>query len=130
MLRQEIEEELLNLLDSIKEERVIVEGKRDKKALCLLGFKNVLTINKGIYETAEKIRENRIIILTDYDSEGRKIAKKLNLVLQSLGHSVDKETRRKIGLLFTRLEIRKIEELRGVLNEQTSSINFKVYNLC
>ena len=117
MLRQEIEEELLNLLDKIKDEQVIVEGKRDKQALCLLGFKNILTINKGIYETAEKIKEKNIIILTDFDSEGRKIAKKLNLVLQPLGHNVDKETRRKIGLLFTRLKIRKIEELRGVINE-------------
>ena len=128
MLRKEAEEELLNLLDKIKEGQVIVEGKRDKKALCLLGFNNVLTINKGIYETAEKTKDS-VIVLTDYDSEGRKIAKKLNLVLQSLGRSVDRETRRKIGLLFTKLEIRKIEELRGVLNGKTSAINFKVHNL-
>lgn len=115
MHRKETEEELFALLDKIKDERVIVEGKRDKNALCLLGFNKIQEINKGIYETAEKIKENRVIILTDFDSEGREIAKKLNLILQSLGHSVDKETRRKLGLLFTRLKIRKIEELRGVL---------------
>jgi len=117
MHRQEVEEELLNLLEKIKEEQVIVEGKRDKKILCLLGFKKIITINKGIYETVERLKGKQVIILTDFDSEGRQIAKKLNLFLQSLGFSVDKETRRKIGLLFTRLKIRKIEEIRGVLNE-------------
>ena len=116
MLRKEIEEELFELLGKVKGEQVIVEGKRDKSALCLLGFKNVLTINKGIYETAEKVKKDKIIILTDFDSEGRQIAKKLNLFLQSLGFRVDRETRRKLGLLFTRLKIRKIEELRGVYN--------------
>ena len=116
MLRKEIEDELFDLLGKIREEQVIVEGKRDKNALCLLGFKHVVTINRGIYETAEKIKGKRIIILTDFDSEGREIAKKLNLFLQSLGFRVDRETRRKLGLLFTRLKIRKIEELRGVFN--------------
>lgn len=116
MLRQEVEEELLALLDKIKGEQVIVEGKRDKKVLCLLAFSNVITINKGIYETAERLKGKQVIILTDFDNEGRQIAKKLYLFLQSLGFKVDRETRRKIGLLFTRMSIRKIEEIRGVLN--------------
>jgi 5S rRNA maturation endonuclease (ribonuclease M5) len=115
MLRKEIEEELFDLLEKVKEEQVIVEGKRDKEVLCSLGFTNITTINKGLYETAEDIRGKEVLVLTDFDSEGRKIAKKLNLFLQSFGHKVDRETRRKLGFMFTRLKIKKIEELRGVL---------------
>ena len=115
MNTQVIEEELLKLLKENKEKQVIVEGKRDKKVLCLLGFEKTLTINKGIYETTEKLKEKEVLILTDFDPEGKKIASKLNKILQSLGYKIDKETRRKIGFMFTRLKIRKIEELRSVL---------------
>jgi 5S rRNA maturation endonuclease (ribonuclease M5) len=117
MFNQEIEEKLFKLLKEIKDKQVIVEGKRDKEVLCLLGFTKIITINQGLYETVEKIKDKHVIILTDFDSEGRKIAKKLNIFLQSLGYKIDRETRRKIGFMFTRLRIRKIEELRGVLNE-------------
>ena len=115
MTIQEVEEELLKILKENKEKQVIVEGKRDKNVLCLLGFKKILTINKGIYETTEKLEEKQVLILTDFDPEGKKIASKLNQILQSLGYKVDRETRRKIGFMLTRLKIRKIEELRGVL---------------
>ncbi|MFH0928946.1 MAG: toprim domain-containing protein [Candidatus Aenigmatarchaeota archaeon] len=117
MLRQEVKEELFKLLQEIKEKQVIVEGKRDRLALCLLGFRNIVELNEGIYETTEKLNEKTVIILTDYDNEGREIAKKFNLILPPLGYKVEKNTRSKIGFLFTQLKIRKIEELRGVINE-------------
>ena len=112
---QEIEEELLKLLEENKEKQVIVEGKKDKKVLCLLGFKKIFTLNKGIYEVTEKLKEKQVLILTDFDPEGKRIAGKLNQILQSLDYKIDRETRRKIGFMFTRLKIRKVEELRGVL---------------
>ncbi|MEM5872330.1 MAG: hypothetical protein QXD55_00495, partial [Candidatus Aenigmatarchaeota archaeon] len=105
-------------------------GKRDKKVLCSLNFTKIVTINKGIYETIENLEEKEVLILTDFDSEGKKIAKKLNVILQHLGYKVDKETRRKIGLMFSKLKIKKIEELRGVLYGETCSSNIKIYNLC
>ncbi|MFH1473769.1 MAG: toprim domain-containing protein [Candidatus Aenigmatarchaeota archaeon] len=117
MLNQEIEEQLFKILEEIKDRQVIVEGKRDKEALCLFGFTKIITINRGLYETAEDIRGKEVIVLTDFDAAGKEIAKKLNIFLQSLGYKVDRETRREIGFLFTRMKIRKIEELRGVKNE-------------
>ena len=111
--KKETGEELLKLFEKIKDKTVIVEGKRDKKVLCLFGFKKTLTINKGLYETAEKIKDNEVLILTDFDKEGKEIAKKLNIFLQSFGCKIDKENRRRIGLLFSRLKIKKIEELKG-----------------
>ena len=123
-------EELLKVLEENKGRQVIVEGKRDKKALCSLNFTNVITIEKGMYETIEKIKGKEVLILTDYDSEGKQIAKKLNTLLQHLGYKVDRETRRKIGLLFTKLRIKKIEELRGVIYGKTCASNFKIHDLC
>jgi 5S rRNA maturation endonuclease (ribonuclease M5) len=116
MVSQDVEE-LVELLQENRERQVVVEGKRDKNVLCSLGFNCVLTIRKGIYETTEQLKDNEVLILTDFDSEGKQIAKKLNLFLQPIGYNVDIDTRRKIGRLFGKLKITKIEELRGVLNE-------------
>ena len=107
----------MEILQENTEKQVIVEGKRDKDVLCSLGFKKILTISKGIYETTEQLKEKKVVILTDFDSEGRQIAKKLNRILQPLGYSVDITTRRKVGLMLKKLKIKQIEQLRGVLNE-------------
>ena len=115
MNNQEIEEKLFKILEDIKDRQVIVEGKRDRRALCLFGFTKIITIEKGLYETVEDIKGKEVIVLVDFDPEGKKIARKLNLFLQSLGYKVDTETRRKIGLMFTKMKIKKIEELGGVL---------------
>jgi 5S rRNA maturation endonuclease (ribonuclease M5) len=114
MLNSDVEE-LLELLEKNKDKQVIVEGKKDKKVLCLLNFTNLITIEKGLYETTEKLGRRGVLILTDFDSEGKLIAKKLNTLLQHLSYKTDKETRRKVGLLFAKLRFKKIEELRGVL---------------
>ena len=108
-------EELLKILEENKDKQVIVEGKRDKKALCSLNFTNVVTINKGLYETVEGLKEKEVLLLTDFDSEGKRIAKKLNTLLQRLCYKVDRNTRRKISFLFAGLRIKRIEELRGVI---------------
>jgi len=129
MINREVEE-LLNILEKNKSKQTIVEGKRDKKVLCLLNFTNIITIEKGIYETVESLKEKEVLILTDFDSEGKQIAKKFNNFLQNLGYKADKETRRKIGFLFAKLKIKKIEELRGVLYGKTCTSNFQIYNLC
>ena len=114
MISREVEE-LLDILEKKKDKHTIVEGKRDKKVLCSLNFTNIFTIEKGLYETVEGLKENEVLVLTDFDSEGKQIAKKLNIFLQHLDKKADKETRRKIGLMFARLKIKKIEELRGVI---------------
>jgi 5S rRNA maturation endonuclease (ribonuclease M5) len=115
MFKKEIGEDLLKIIEEIKDKTIIVEGKRDKRILCSLGIKNIVTIRKGLYETVEGLKADEVVILTDFDSEGRRIAKKLNKLLQSLGYKVDRVSRRKMGLLLTRLRIKKIEELKGCL---------------
>ncbi len=111
--KTEERKELLKLLEKIKNKTIIVEGKRDKQVLCSYGFTNVVTLERGIYETAEKVIESKeVIILTDFDSEGKEIAGKLNFFLQSLGCKVDRVTRRKISFLFSKLGMSSIEELK------------------
>jgi len=65
-----------------------------------------------LYETAEKLAGKEVLVLTDFDKEGKTIARKLNLFLQPLGCKVDFNTRRKIGLVFSKLKIKTIEELK------------------
>jgi 5S rRNA maturation endonuclease (ribonuclease M5) len=92
-------------------------GKADKQVLCSLGFKKVFTITSGIYETTELLKEKEVLILTDFDSEGTQISKKLNRILQPIGYKVDITTRRKVGIMFRKLKILEIEHLRSVLYE-------------
>ncbi len=112
-IKEELEEELKKLFEKIKNKTIIVEGKKDKQILCLLGFTNVHTICCGLYELSEKFNKDNIVILTDYDREGKELSKKLSLFLQ-VRNKVDRNMRRKIGLVFSKLKIKTIEELKSL----------------
>lgn len=70
---------------------VLVEGKKDKEALELLGITNVITISRPIYQIVELISEitNQVVILTDLDPEGRRLYSKLKHQLQKRKVKVD-----------------------------------------
>jgi 5S rRNA maturation endonuclease (ribonuclease M5) len=84
-------ESFINTIEELKESIVIVEGKRDKKALENLGIHNTVPINgKPLIEIVQQIADmgktgKDIIILTDFDREGRRIASKLELLLKKYG---------------------------------------------
>ena len=84
--RQRIsEEEITKMVRDLEEKLVIVEGKRDKKALKSLGVKNIIAINgRPLYEVAEIASKSKkeIVILTDFDKKGREIEKGLKNLLQ------------------------------------------------
>ena len=62
---------------------VIVEGKKDKKALNNLGVRNIISLeNRPLFEVVESIEEKDIVILTDLDAEGRKLFNNLRHHLQ------------------------------------------------
>lgn len=110
--KQQEKEELLKELLRIRNRTVIVEGKRDRAVLCSLGFTNVLTIQRGPFAVAEELEgKDEPVVMTDFDPEGRLFAAKINHFLRN---RTDRETRRRIGLLFTRLEIRAIEEIKTI----------------
>lgn len=98
---------------------VIVEGIKDKKALEDLGINNIIVLNKRplyavvekvatVYDKAKKLTRERIsvLILTDLDTEGKKLYGKLNSGLQNFGVRIDNRFRE---FLFKNTKLRQIE---------------------
>ncbi len=88
---------------------VVVEGEKDKKALNKLGIKNVVSISRKplfifVEKTSKKVKE--VVILTDLDSEGRKLYNTLKHDFQKNGVKVDKKFRE---ILFRETKISQIE---------------------
>ncbi|MBU5557683.1 MAG: hypothetical protein QW751_01790 [Candidatus Aenigmatarchaeota archaeon] len=129
LVEKEVRDELLKVLNKIKNRTVIVEGARDRAALRSLGFKQIVTVHRGLWETAEAV-EGKAVILTDFDAEGRRIAARLNLFLRN---RADQNMRRKIGLLFAKLKIKTVEELKTIkgddYNGEISTSRIKIHNI-
>lgn len=102
-----IAEWIESLRDSNK--LILVEGKKDKQKLEMLGLKNIITIsNKPLYKTIENISEvcKEVVILTDLDHEGRKLYSKLKHQCQRNGIKVDRKYRE---FLFSNTKMTQIE---------------------
>jgi len=106
-------EEILDQIENKKDFLVIVEGKKDRAALEELGFSNIITLNKPLYEIVEKINAKRVLVLTDLDKEGKQLYAKLKKDLNKLSIVVDDRLR---NLLF-KTELRQIEGLTGYLKK-------------
>ncbi|MBS3132280.1 toprim domain-containing protein [Candidatus Woesearchaeota archaeon] len=110
--------ELLKHLEDIKKSKklVIVEGKKDKKALEKFGIFNIITLSKQpLYHVIEEVASNsrECIILTDLDSKGKELYGKLNSGLQQFGIKVDNTFRE---FLFKETKLRQIEGLISYLS--------------
>ena len=88
--KEELKEFILELKQSNK--LIIVEGPKDKKALKELGITYVTVLNKKpIFQVIEDVSKltSEVIILTDFDKEGKELYGKLNSGLQKYGVKVD-----------------------------------------
>ena len=98
---------------------VIVEGKKDRDALNELGISDQISLASSppLLNFAEDIsrKTNHVIILTDWDSQGKKMAKKLSVYLQASGAKPNNLIRKKIKRLV-RKEIKDVEGLSGYVN--------------
>jgi len=106
-------EELLEHINKIKQSNqlIIVEGKKDKRALQNFGIKNIIELNKKpLFEIVENISNNNeeCIILTDLDRQGKELYGKLNSGLQQRGVKIDNNFR---NFLFKNTKLRQIEGL-------------------
>jgi 5S rRNA maturation endonuclease (ribonuclease M5) len=102
---------MIDWLNKLRDSKklVIVEGEKDKEALQKLGIKNVVAISrKPLFEFIEEIsnKYTEVIILTDLDSEGRKLYSKLKHNLQKNGVKIDNQFRE---ILFRKTHISQIE---------------------
>ncbi len=80
-MNDEILDTFREILDEMREYSnkgvpFIVEGKRDKDSLRKLGFNGPIIMISGskLHEVAEKSRGQEVIVLTDFDEEGERLA--------------------------------------------------------
>ena len=109
-------EEFLELIDEYKDHFVIVEGKSDKAALKHLGFTNVITLSTALYKIVEQAiesNERQVLVLTDLDSEGKKLYSKLKHELNQKGIHIDDKLR---NALF-KTKVRQVEGLSKYLSK-------------
>ncbi len=94
-MKEEIRVFLLKLRSFLNfQERwvVLVEGKRDKRALTLFGVEPVVEMRgRNYHDIAQELSEKfeGVVVLTDLDSKGEEIFKKLSRILPAYGLKVD-----------------------------------------
>jgi 5S rRNA maturation endonuclease (ribonuclease M5) len=108
-------EDFLEISRELRGKLLIVEGIRDEKALKTLGLNNIIKINrKPLYRVAEeaaRAKSKEIVILTDFDREGRALAAKLSLLLSPRKIRINRRLRRKI-MEFGKPEIENLRNLK------------------
>jgi len=112
-------DELQNLLNELEYmvSTVIVEGLRDVKALRELGFKGQIDVCSQLSvsepEFSEILSRNKksVLLLTDYDEEGKKIHRHLTKLLERQGVKVEVGLRRQFGRILAAIGIYAIEDL-------------------
>ena len=111
-----IDEGCLGLLEELKEKKILVEGKKDRRVLEKLGITELLEISGNDYPRIlgeiNKRGWKEVVVLTDFDDEGRKKFKFLSNFLRINGIKVDVETRKKFKKFF---RVGKIEEIKFIL---------------
>ena len=89
-----------------EKETVIVEGMRDSRALKSLGVKNIILLDgrpltelalhvSKSYHSRDPQEKREVVILTDFDSEGEKLAARLGFLLSKYKIMVNTRVRRK-----------------------------------
>ena len=110
-------EKILEFFRELRGCLLIVEGKKDTKALNTLELTNILAINgRPLISIAEMVTKMRgysdIIILTDFDREGRRIASTLSRLLRA--HKIHPNQRLRSCIMkfgFSKIEEFKMETI-------------------
>ena len=85
---------------------ILVEGKRDLKALRMFGIENVVEMRgRNYHDLAEFLSESYVgvVLLMDFDPEGETIFRKLTKILELYGLKTDtsfRERLRELGIRF------------------------------
>ncbi len=119
-LMKMIEEKIKEMNYSV--DLVIVEGLHDEKALRRYGYHGRIIklsstrkpIKFVIEDIAKKFRGRRIAILLDFDSEGEKISRRMEIELEQLGVKIERHWREALKGLMTKYKMYTIEELTAL----------------
>jgi 5S rRNA maturation endonuclease (ribonuclease M5) len=109
-------EGLLGYIEELKEISsdipIIIEGKRDEEALRNLGIETEFhwVSSKPFHEFCDEMRRryDEVIIFTDMDREGKKLAKRLIAALRQRGLKVHEKYR---PILLSKLETHHVEDI-------------------
>jgi 5S rRNA maturation endonuclease (ribonuclease M5) len=115
-------ERLTHLLEEFETlvDVVIVEGLRDLEALRRLGFRGKIALfsQVGVPDTdfIDTISRDHgsVVILTDFDDEGRKIDLALSEGFERRGLRVEKGLRREMGRIMSAIGVYAIESLDNI----------------
>lgn len=123
---EKLEELILELQQmSGKGALIIVEGKRDRKALRALGITGTIMLctKKSILVFCDEVaREyNSVIVLTDWDKKGDKLAALMEGYLRSTSTAVNVDIRRNIKNLVQK-RIKDIESLDTHISNLESNL--------
>jgi len=134
-LKEELEG-VIEVLEKIKKEDkaipVIVEGRKDMKALRSLGIeRKIIRIKKGkrIFRIIEGLRDDydKVIILTDWDSTGGKLCYKIKKACESNDINYDVEYRRQI-IKFLKKEVKDVESIPTFIKRAKRDSNLLKHN--
>jgi len=90
---------------------VVVEGPRDVEALRLLGFEGRVDVCSRVKVSDADLVESfvqdgvPVVILTDFDEEGRRLNRDLTRILERRGVKVEVGLRRRFGRLMAALGV-------------------------
>jgi len=99
---------------------VVVEGARDTEALLRLGFHGRIEACSRVGVSDGDLVEGlfrlggAVVILTDFDDEGRRLNRRLSRLLELRGVKVRRRLRRAVGRLMAVLGVHAIEALDDV----------------
>jgi 5S rRNA maturation endonuclease (ribonuclease M5) len=106
---------------------IIVEGERDRASLAKLSVGGrVVILHRGrpVSEVAHWVSRDarRIIVLTDWDAKGGRLAQKLREFLESMPLELDLETRRRLARVL-RGELVHVEGIAGWARRTAELLN-------
>jgi 5S rRNA maturation endonuclease (ribonuclease M5) len=136
MNRDEELELFLEILDELKGKTVVVEGKKDLMAMIGLGFE-VIPINmRHLADIIPLLEGKEVVILTDFDPEGRRLYIKLKYLLTKYKIKSNSRLRGKMmSLKKTRIEdfrklsasVRALKKEGDCYGETSANVN-KIHN--
>jgi len=96
---------LKRLREASKRSAVLVEGKRDRRALQCLGVKNIFTLEGKRFSDLPDLLEGfkEVVLLFDLDKHGERINLKVKEILTSQGYILIEDFReelKELGILF------------------------------